>query len=585
MKIFRVILAAVLMMTVAVPNMGFALSDQDRAEFAFQNYLAGKNPGFENGKAGWTASGGTFSTATSGSNYMGIGRASGTWDSSSAGQTLTSPAFTVTNGAAGNNALARCKVMTPSGTATHTMGLWDGTNLTNTISIPSSTTAQYVEIPFPMGAAASTVAIRFTSVASNEPLISIDDCYIGPNFNLSNGQPITDWASFTPTGTWTANSTYTGKWRRVGDVAEYQVTITASGAPTATQLYINLPTGHVIDTAKLASTANNPPLGFGMATDSGVSNYPVRVDYDSTTRVSVTAVGTASTYASTSGLTATIPFTFGNADSVDVLFRVPIATWGAQSAIRADNSDFDWTSYTPTYVGLGSPTGTAYYRRVGDSVEVQFNFTAGTVTSSAASISLPSGLTINSSKFNSTGMAGYWTANSFGATVSTHLIADSGTSVINFGLIVGSSNGFTKALGTSIGTGAIVTGHTFLIPVTGWTTSQRAPLLVGSVTSNTTGLERVERATISSSTPSVSSQSGSWISSVSRPATGQFTLTLASGIFSGIPSCVANVSNGGAGNNFVAQTSPGSTTSVNVAVANAGTATNADFQVICMGPR
>ncbi|NDD83800.1 hypothetical protein EBZ38_05880, partial [bacterium] len=71
------------------------------------------------------------------------------------------------------------------------------------------------------------------------------------------------------------------------------------------------------------------------------------------------------------------------------------------------------------------------------------------------------------------------------------------------------------------------------------TQSIPAPLLVGSVTSNSSGLERVERArvTANGSSCAVTSQSGSWLASCSSPAAGQYLFTINSGIFSVTPFC------------------------------------------------
>jgi hypothetical protein len=55
----------------------------------------------------------------------------------------------------------------------------------------------------------------------------------------------------------------------------------------------------------------------------------------------------------------------------------------------------DWQSYTPTFTGFGTPTGTDFlYRRVGDSIHVRGFFTSGTSTAVDAQISLPLGFSI-----------------------------------------------------------------------------------------------------------------------------------------------------------------------------------------------
>lgn len=121
------------------------------------------------------------------------------------------------------------------------------------------------------------------------------------------------------------------------------------------------------------------------------------------------------------------------------------------------------------------------------------------------------------------------------------------------------------------------------------TNQQPQPLLVGSVTSNTSGLERIERATVAdacgSSPCTIASQSGSWLTSITRGATGLYTLNFAAGIFSSAPSCsVIPVS--AASNVFLRftsapTTSAGSTQTVNTA----GVAVDSGLQIQCMGPR
>lgn len=66
------------------------------------------------------------------------------------------------------------------------------------------------------------------------------------------------------------------------------------------------------------------------------------------------------------------------------------------------------------------------------------------------------------------------------------------------------------------------------------------PLVVNSVTSNSSGLTRIEYATVTptnGSTCTINSQSGSWLSSTTPNAAGDCTLTFTSGIFSSSPVC------------------------------------------------
>lgn len=158
------------------------LNDVDKAILVPLNIL--QNPGFENGKSKWTASGGTFTTVTSGTNLL-TGLVSATWDSSSASQTLTSTALTIPKGLYGKNGLAYCNIQVPSGTATHTLQVYDGTNILVSTTITSSTLPTRTSVNY-IHPTSGSLSLRLVSVASNESLIAIDDCYLGDAANISN---------------------------------------------------------------------------------------------------------------------------------------------------------------------------------------------------------------------------------------------------------------------------------------------------------------------------------------------------------------------------------------------------------------
>ena len=124
-----------------------------------------------------------------------------------------------------------------------------------------------------------------------------------------------------------------------------------------------------------------------------------------------------------------------------------------------------------------------------------------------------------------------------------------------------------------------------------------APILVGSVTSNSAGAERVERLTFGGnagataactlSPCTISAQSGTWVSSITRNSTGNYTINIPNGIFSAFPSC--NCSGLSVGANVWCQSGnggPGSATAVNILTSNSsGVASDASVSVLCMGPR
>jgi len=119
-----------------------------------------------------------------------------------------------------------------------------------------------------------------------------------------------------------------------------------------------------------------------------------------------------------------------------------------------------------------------------------------------------------------------------------------------------------------------------------------APILVGSVTSNSTGAERVERAqvtTICTSSPcTIASQSGSWLTSITRTGTGAYSANFATGMFSAAPSCQV-IATGGTNlaiinGNLSATPSSTAFTWTSYGLSTA-TPEDSRFNITCQGPR
>jgi len=131
------------------------------------------------------------------------------------------------------------------------------------------------------------------------------------------------WTSFTPTGSWVTNTTYTGLYRKVGQNYEYDILITTSGAPTSTVLTVTL--NATIDTSKMTSTSNFIfSLGLASIVDAGTQYYAGTVAYGSSTTVRVFVTKTDGTYAIPASVDQAVPFTFGSTDFVHLKFSVPI---------------------------------------------------------------------------------------------------------------------------------------------------------------------------------------------------------------------------------------------------------------------
>lgn len=160
-----------------------ALVDVDRALIDNTKNIL-ENPGFESGKAKWTASAGTFAANAT---AKGFGALGGAWNSSAAAQTLRTAQVTIPNGLKGKNAVVSCAIKTTSGSATHKLQAFDGTNVVAEGSITSSTT-MFARTSVNFAAPSSgTLGVSLVSVAADEPEIYIDDCLLGlaEGFNLS----------------------------------------------------------------------------------------------------------------------------------------------------------------------------------------------------------------------------------------------------------------------------------------------------------------------------------------------------------------------------------------------------------------
>ena len=74
--------------------------------------------------------------------------------------------------------------------------------------------------------------LHCATISASAYTVKFDNVVVGP-LVTTTGAAMTDWVAYTPTGSWITNTTYTGKWRRVGDSMEVQGLAICSGAPTA----------------------------------------------------------------------------------------------------------------------------------------------------------------------------------------------------------------------------------------------------------------------------------------------------------------------------------------------------------------
>ena len=179
------------------------------------------------------------------------------------------------------------------------------------------------------------VAVIASQAAAGASSIEFD------NFTASRqtapiGPVVTDWVSYTPTGSWTSNTTYTGQWRRVGDSMQGKIRVALTGAPNNTQFLLNLPSGYSIDTSKLPNGIGSS-VGLLYVEDFGVTGYDGFVFMHTTTTVSIKVQDTAAAFERSSTVTSnTIPFAWNNQDYMVFDFQVPISGWSSNVQLSND---------------------------------------------------------------------------------------------------------------------------------------------------------------------------------------------------------------------------------------------------------
>lgn len=242
--------------------------------------------------------------------------------------------------------------------------VWDATNSTQLNLISeyvslSSTVASIYKTNVFIPTTCTQIRIGFHVKALNSgKILQFDDIQVTSDSTVyAELSETTNWTSYTPTGSWVTNTTYAGKWRRVGDSMEIDVLVTTSGAPTAAQLTVNLPSGYTIDTSKL-STASPSAAAFtfessGVAVDSGNRSRFITATYSSTTAIAPIAEdATGGT-----GITATAPFTFGSGDYVQFTAKIPIVGWTATSpSIVSTPETFSTDTASLTYASSSQYT-------------------------------------------------------------------------------------------------------------------------------------------------------------------------------------------------------------------------------------
>ncbi len=565
-----------------------AISNSDRALVERGDNLL-KNGGFEAGKAQFTASGGAFATSTTAAN-VGKGSVAGSWDSNGAAQTLTSTAVAIPAGLYGRNGVASCIIQGAG--ATHTLEAYDGTNILATQTITSQ--AEYartsVNFIFP---SSGNISLRLVSVAADEPIVYIDDCYLGPadTFNISQ----VSQASLVGSITWSAtancewlrtNASYGAQStdndcddnaRTVTGIVtdssaglrpefgmtnappgEYMVVVSGylgqsgSGAATSSRAYFQLYNGSAQVGAEVPvnCTGASGTLACSQATavfqfsyTGGSPSYSIRSK-------------TAGTNPQSDIDVTTVPlqikvYRFPTSSEIayrpDVVNRAGQVKNAAAASCRWSTTSGSYGSFsadadcaTSTAIGSGSAPGTKIPAGVFTNVppgkylvSVSGSFVAEYAATSTG---------CNYRVYDGTNEISAFDA--YATSANTYEFLSGSVGMVSYSSlqssltieIQGKRSGGGGSCSVDNGASGLLIS---LIPID---QSLPMPSLVGSVTSNSSGQERIERADITcSGSSSVNYQSGSWVSSVGNISAGGCALTIASGILSSAYSCEGTI--------------------------------------------
>lgn len=201
--------------------------------------------------------------------------------------------------------------------------------------------------------------LRFYRTAGSTAVV-LQNVIVGPGTTQQSaifGPPVT----FTPTGSWTTNTTYTGKYYRIGNSALIHVTVAVTGAPTATSLTINMPTGLTIDTTALSNTGVNNTgdtllTSDGRLFDSGTGEYNAKAVYNTSSQIRVRYYNAT---AAPTNVSNTAPMTWATGDYAQVSFLVPIAEWAGSGAVNLGQNDVEY-AYNSSTADTSDTTSFAY---------------------------------------------------------------------------------------------------------------------------------------------------------------------------------------------------------------------------------
>jgi len=170
------------------------------------------------------------------------------------------------------------------------------------------------------------IVVLMISSVTGALSIKFDDFQVGPQ-KVVYGSPVTDWQSFTPTVSG-ISGTMTGKWRRVGDSAEFEMALTTSGTASGT-ITVSVTSAFAFDYTKLPVSAF-ANIGSASANDgTGLHLGTCFTDNTSTNSFFISGDDGQNVW------NATVPFTWSGTRTVSFNVKVPLV--GLSSSVQMSN--------------------------------------------------------------------------------------------------------------------------------------------------------------------------------------------------------------------------------------------------------
>lgn len=481
-----------------------------------QNILV--NAGFENGKAGWVNSGGTFTVQTGTVIY---GAQSAAFTASAGSQYLQSASTVIPRSMYGKECLAAINYT--GGSSALNLTVVDGSdaviNASSVYPLNSDSGTKLAKLYFTCPTSGS-IKLRIASTGSSA-IAYIDDAIIGISDSIptkknqdnlvkygdaengTSGWTVDSFAAASrPAGSLTGTTTGitfstsassplagSNSFTFAKDAANRQGRVLYTGL-TFTPAYfarvMNVSVDMILDSGTFTagtSTTDSDLIWYIQNVTDGTFIEPssFKILSNSTTN-SFQFNGTFQTAASATSYRLLLYVASTSASAYTMKFDNVVVT---PSTYAYGTPITDWQSYTGTIAGMGTVTGSEFrFRQVGDETEVAGTFTAGTTTASVFSISLPTGRTIDTNKVNSTNRTrlgflsrGQNSTNNSYPSASAGPFAIIEDSVTSTSLVFASSNTnstaipYSIALGNSLGATGDVYDFTFSFPTSGKSSS------------------------------------------------------------------------------------------------------------------